>query len=537
MIIQQKGEKTMFCNLKISGRRIFFCLAAVALFASMALVATNATAEQQATKGGKFTVHINRDIGGFDHIKVPQGGMGRHQVLFAVHDFLFYQDDQGNLIPRLGIKATHSEDYKSWKVELRKGVKFSNGEELTSEAYVHHFNRLLSHTLADTFREQLGPRLERVVAIDKYNIDFQFSESNTAFDSVMAGQTYVFYLNAPGFAKANEGKPDYNRMACGAGPYMLKEWIPGKGVTLVRNPNYWNPKEQHADEIFYRITGGKETSGPWNALRAADLDAGWSLNGSILPLARKNKDLNVITGNRGMMHWMVNFNFDHKPLDNLLVRRALVHAIDRRAIIKVVTKGEAVLANQSFPQGSPWHIKGLEYPGYDPEKAMALLKEYGKPVPKIELWTMNIPSFKNVTVMIQAMWKKVGVETELKVGGRGPTGLIFNVIKGATPAWVMVGGPTIHPAIFNQSMHSKHRGNNWRVKSPELDAAAEKVRAARGREEILKAHEEFERAKIDVLPSLPLEYAIAAVITQKDIRGIEAPTTQLMGYHNIYRVD
>ena len=109
----------MFCNLKISGRRIFFCLAAVALFASMALVATNAAAEQQATKGGKFTVHINRDIGGFDHIKVPQGGMGRHQVLFAVHDFLFYQDDQGNLIPRLGIKATHSDDYKSWKADCR----------------------------------------------------------------------------------------------------------------------------------------------------------------------------------------------------------------------------------------------------------------------------------------------------------------------------------------------------------------------------------------------------------------------------------
>ncbi len=86
-------------------------------------------------------------------------------------------------------------------------------------------------------------------------------------------------------------------------------------------------------------------------------------------------------------------------------------------------------------------------------------------------------------------------------------------------------------------MNDRESYPTWRVKSPRLDVAAEKVRAARGLEEILKAHEEFERAKIEVLPSLPLEYAIATVITQKDIGGIMPPTTQLLGYHNIYKVD
>ncbi len=84
------------------------------------LPVSEALADHPAGSGGKFTVHINRDISGFDHIKVPQGGMGRYQVLYAVHDKLFSKDANGKTVSRLATKATHSDDFKNWRVKSPK---------------------------------------------------------------------------------------------------------------------------------------------------------------------------------------------------------------------------------------------------------------------------------------------------------------------------------------------------------------------------------------------------------------------------------
>jgi len=187
-----------------------------------------ALADHPAGTGGKFSVHVNRPFVAFDPQKMPRNDMGRLQMMHAVTDVLFYKNQKtGALIPRLGLSATHSDNYKVWRVKLRQGVKYSNGEELTSESYVHHFDRLLGGRLAGAIRGALKAKLEKVLAIDKYTIEFRLSEPNVAFDSMMAGAEYVWLINAPGFAKKNENSPDYARKLVGAGPYMIKEWIPG----------------------------------------------------------------------------------------------------------------------------------------------------------------------------------------------------------------------------------------------------------------------------------------------------------------------
>ncbi len=517
-------------------------LAGSAAAIALAVAATGAVGQEQPVKGGKLTVHINRDIGGFDHIKVPQGGMGRFQVLNAVHDKLFEKDADGKIVPKLAVKATAADDFKRWRVELRKGVKFAPhaanpAEELTSEAYVHHWNRLLGSSLAGRFRAQLGSNLQKVVAIDKHTVEFQFGEPNLAFRDVMAdGGVYVWFTNAPSFAKKFQEDPNYNRMSAGAGPYMVKEWVPGKGVTLVKNPNYWDPGSQHLDEIFYRITTGPETAAAWNAFAAGDLDVMWSLNGSGLARARKEGDkFNIANGTRGQLHFSINFQSSHAPLEDVRVRRALSHAIDRKAIIRIVGRNSPIFADQSFPPGSPWHCEGIAYPEFNVEKAKALLADFGKPVPKIEIWTLNIPSFRKTIEIIQAMWKKVGVESEIKVGGRGPTGVVFKIVKGETPAWMNPRGPLIHPTVFNMDLHSKHKNNIWRINSPKLDAAIAKVKAARGDAEVKAAHCAFEKAKTEVVAYMPFQYAPAAMMAQKHVGGVRTPNDANLGYHRLWR--
>ena len=461
--------------------------------------------------------------------------MGRFQVLWAIHDRFFERDENGEYVPALATAATASEDFKTWQITLREGVQFSNGAPLTSETYTHHFERLLSSDLADNFRAVIGGDLQEVVALDDLTLEFRFGEPNPAFQALLSsGGTYVMAANEVGFARENEDDEEYNRMAVGAGPYMLDEWSPGEGVRLVKNPYYWNPEAQYLDEIFYRITTGPETGPAWNGLVAGDIDVMWSITGGALDRARDNPQFTLANGSRDQMLWAVSYQTNHEPLQDVRVRRALSHAINRDVIIDIVLKNSAALADQSFPEGSPWRCEGIAYPEYDPEKAMALLAEVGEPLPTLELWTYNIPSWQQATEIIQAMWAEVGVEAEIKVGGRGPTGVIFQIQSGLTPTWMDVRGSLTHPTVFNMNFHSEDEGNLWNLDSPEIDAAIEAVLAAKNDEELLAAHCAYEQVKTEVVPYLPISYAPAALIANDNVGGVVKPNDVVLGYHRLW---
>lgn len=500
------------------------------------LSAGMAFGQEGAIDGGSITVHINRDIGGFDNIKVPQGGMGRFQVIWAVYDKLFEKDASGAIVPNIATEATANDDFTVWTVKLREGVKFSNGEPLTAQSYEHHFDRLLGSALADNFRGVLGGNLQQVVALDDLTLEFRFGDSHPAFKTVMAdgGSFPLSGANEIGFAQANEDKEDYNRMAVGTGPYMLKEWVPGEGVTLVRNPHYWNPEAQHLDEIFYRITDGPETGPVWNAFMAGDIDVMWSIDGSAASRAKDNESYVYENGTRGQLMYTINFQANHEPLQDVRVRQALALAINRDAIAKVIGKGAAPVAVQSFPPGDPWFCEGISYPDYNPEKARELLADYGQPIPTLELWTQSVSAWQQTVEMVQAMWSEVGVNAEINLGGPGPTGVIFQIQSGETPTWMDVRGSVVHPSVYGLNLHSEHNGNLWRIESPEMDMAIGAIKAAKNDAEIKAAHCEFEQAKIDAMPYLPFMYAPATLIGQANIGGIQAPNDVVLGYHKLW---
>lgn len=508
----------------------------VAVIAGAQLFWISSTTAAEPVKGGSFKVHLNSDIGGFDHIKVPRGGMSRYQALFGIHELLFnYDPKTGKISPALAIKAEHENDYKLWRVTLRKGVKFSNGKELTTEAYVHHFNRLLSHRLAGRFRAELGPRLEKVTAVDKHVMEFHFSQPHVGFDVIMGSPKYVWFLNEPGFAKENEKTPDYNTKAVGAGPYMLKEWNPGKGFVLVRNPNYWNPSAQYADEITYLVAPGPEVAIQWPKLQAGDVDASMTFGDLIVRGRKETKKLNFQEGWRQTLAWSLNFNLEKEPFNDIRVRQALTHAIDRKTLVKIFTRGGGRVAQEGFEPESVWHCGNIKYPAFDQAKAKKLLQEYGKPIPKFELWTRGVPSYRRVAEVLQGMWRKIGIDVDIKVGARGPTSLVNRVNRGELGAWILVVGQNIHPTVFTTEMHSKNKVNQWHIKSPKVDAALDGLFAARGFDSIKKSHCEFEQAKSQELPYVPFAYGMLSIFSQKNIGGLTPPSSVVAGFHKMYR--
>lgn len=512
-------------------RRMKLAVSAMAL-AGMQLAAGGiALAQDDET----FTIHLNSDIGGFDHIATPRGGMSRYQVLYAVHDLLFdYDIFTGELNPRLALSADPMDDFKTWRVALREGVEFSNGEALTTQAYVDHFDRLLASPLADEFRAEFGSNLQSVTAVDDYTMDFNFAETNVAFDVILGSPSYIWYLNAPGYAAEHQDDEDYNGQAVGAGPFMLEEWQPGHSITLVRNPNYWDADSIKAERLEFLISSGSESAILWPRLMAGDVDAAMTF-GELVPRGiAGDGGLNFNLGVRQTLGQAVNFNLDIAPFDDIRVRRAMAHAIDRDTVVEIATRGGGRVADEGFEPESVWHCGNIEQPEYNPDLARELLADYGEPV-QIEFFTRNVSSYLAISEILQEMWSDVGIEVDLVVEGSGPTSLVSRVNRGELGSWLLVIGQNLHPTVFNTEMHSDRSGNQWHIESASLDAAIDDLRAARTFDEIYEAHCTFEQAKADELPYIPLLYGMLSTFSQADVVGLPAPRSVFAGFNTMYR--
>ena len=500
-------------------------------FAGALGITAGAQAQETPKRGGKLIIRLIRDIGGFDHIKVPAGGRARQMVLATLGERLFEFDEKtGKSIPIVGLSHQSSDNNKIWRIKLRQGVRFSNGELLTAEAYANHWTRLLGSRLAPTYRRNLGGDLQAVTAAEKFTVEFRFGRPFPGFPAAMSAHRYLWYMNAPAFEKRNRDKPDYNRMSAGMGPYILKEWIPGDRVIVVRNPNYWNPAEQYLDEIEFRVMPGRSNT-VINNLLAGDVDVMLDYGPAIARgrrLAKQGK-LVIKEGWRKSIAPLVNFRTNQPPFDDVRIRRAVAHALNRPAAVKVLTRGTGDIANESFPPQSRWHCGNIDYPKHDPEKAKALIKEYGKPV-KFTLHSSSLPPFQRMAEVVLQQMRIVGFDATLKVGPRSPVPLLVNVRNDKVKAWIMPGIQLYDAANDEMSLRSGARGNLWRMNSPRIDAAIAKLTHAKGFAARKAALCEFQRVKAEVLPFVALMRSQAAIIMRPHVRGMANPTDGVQNF-------
>lgn len=500
------------------------------------LFAGAAEAGHPAGEGGRINVTIFNDIGGFDHLEAPHAGLSRLQVLFAVHDRLFEPDaGTGKPVPRLALKAVPRDDFTNWRVSLRPGVNFSNGEKLTADAYQRHFERLLKSEYAMRFRALAGAPLRKVTASGKLTIDFQFSKPNPGFRAAMShGGAYIWFLNAPNLMTRNRAHPGLSGMIAGAGPYRIAAWEPGKRVVLKRNPGYWDPAAQHADEIYYHILAGSNPEDLLQRLRGGQLDAAAVIADSVIRAARKQRDLRVFRSVRDHFGLAVGFNQQFAPLGDQVARLALVQAIDRRAIARALGGGNADIADQLFA-GARWRCADVGYPAHDPGGARNILEALGADFSQLQIWADDTPPMRRAAEMIQDMWRAVGVPTGVHLVTAAERSLTYQIVTGRAAVWIWQQGPFVHPSFSDLSLRSASRQNISRLRSAKIDAAIAGLARARSKKDIGAAHCAFEAVKSELVPYLPVMRGVLGMITRKDIGGVRLTGDPVLGYHRLFR--
>ena len=520
-------------------RRISTTLFVGALLAGTALLGTPGTANAQGAEkpkyGGILKTWLRRDPGGFDLLTRPTNTPEKMTTLSLIHARLFDLDPATNKpIPWLAESATASDDFKRWRIKLRTDVKFSDGSAMTSEDWQFHFDRLLGGKLGNRFRGFMGPRVDRVETVDKYTFDFIFSDPSPGFLTLMSYPNIAWSVSPAKWLKANANNPERNATAVGAGPYMLKQWRDDASGIMVQNPHYFDKKRQYLKAINFIVISN--ISNTFNALKSGQIDY-MNFPPWLLAKAKADKNLVVKAGPAPFAGLAVSWNQEKPPFNDIRIRQALIHALDRDPLAATLTRVPQTAPWDMFHDNSPWHCKpGFKYPEYSVQKAKALVAAYEKEKGPIGEMSFTMVPFKDllrVATVFQDYWKKAGLTVKIKPGPRGPSYNRSLLARKHDFFWVNLGAVQ-HPSVGTPNFHSKHRDNYFGVKDATIDSALEAVKNSRSDKETYTASCNFQKALVDQSRLIMWRIPDRSEAHWKHVKGINVPYGNHLQIHNIW---
>lgn len=357
---------------------------------------------ETSNEGRTLVVGQATDITTLDPMNAVDGGT--MFFLRNVFDTLVKVDEDGVAQPWLATSWDISEDGLVYTYHLRDDVYFTNGEQFTADDCQFTFERAPESYGCSTYMEYV----ESTEAVD----DFTFVVTLKAPYAPWLNTSSIFsIMNREAVEEAGDR---VNQIAVGTGPYMVTEWVPGEGCTVVRNDNYWGELPQ-IQTVEARIITDATTRAA--ALQSGDIHITSMLNEPDMPIFRDNADYTCAEGEYAFL-WHLVMNEDNEYLANPLVRRAIVYAIDRDAVNLVATEGKGGTASLYGSKGSAGYRPEFEEyfdETYDPEMARQLLAEAGYP----DGFTIKIQASTGhreiASVAIQSYLREVGINAEIEM--------------------------------------------------------------------------------------------------------------------------
>jgi peptide/nickel transport system substrate-binding protein len=300
-----------------------------------------------------------------------------------------YQYEPGSTkpIPALATGCTANEDSTEWTCELREGVKFHDGTDFNADAVVFNFERWRFTDNPYHFDSQVfeyyeymwngfdeNSMIQSVEKVDEYTVKFTLSEPLAPFLANLAMD--MFAISSP--AAIEEYGEDYGLPSAGCvgtGPFKFVEWVEGDHITVEANEDYWGGAPGVA-EIVWRVI--PDDSARFLALQAGDIHALEQAVVEDLQAAEENPDLYVETRpalNTGYLA----FPFQTEEFQDINVREAVVHAINRQGLVENFYGKYGEVANNFLPPLIWGHNDDIEPWEYDPELSQQLLADAGYP--------------------------------------------------------------------------------------------------------------------------------------------------------------
>lgn len=299
------------------------------------------------------------------------------RVLSSVYDTLVrFKENSFTLEPGLATSWTLSPDGLNYTFKLRRGVKFHDGTAFNAEAVKFTYDRLLDpkHPYANTgpfpFAGFYYGAIKQVTAVDASTVRVTLKRP---FSPLLNNLTLNTGRIVSPAAVKKWGK-EFASHPVGTGPFRFVGWEKNVRIVLEANPGYWEGRPGLARLIFRPL--------PEEQTRVTELlSGGVDFIVDVPPdnIAQIRSDPRFVFYQQPGPHvWWVTLNVRKKPFDDVRVRRAVNHAVNKQAIAGDLLKGTATISSGPVPPAITWAYTAqvAQYP-YDPARAKALLAEAG----------------------------------------------------------------------------------------------------------------------------------------------------------------
>jgi peptide/nickel transport system substrate-binding protein/oligopeptide transport system substrate-binding protein len=400
----------------------FFATTAIALCFALPAGAEDYQPDPNAKSGGNIVVTYKDDVATLD----PAIGYDwqNWSMIKSLFDGLMdYDPGTTDLRPGLAESYTISDDGMVFTFEVRNGVQFHNGREMTAEDVVYSFNRVTNPTTQspgagffwsikgyDAMASGEADALEGVTVEGPSTVRIELSRPDATFLHVMA---LNFASVVPREAVEASGD-DFGKNPVGTGAFSLAEWTIGQRLVFAKNETYWRNGIPYLDQITFEV--GQEPIVALLRLQNGEVD----VPGDGIPPAKFQEVMGdpaqaerVVEG--GQLHTgYITLNTQMPPFDNADVRRAVNMAINKDRIIQIIN-GRAIAATQPLPPTMPGYTEGYEGYAFDPEAAKAMLAKAGFAEGfETELYVMNTDPNPRIAQAIQQDLAGIGITAGIK---------------------------------------------------------------------------------------------------------------------------
>ncbi len=450
-------------------------------------------------------------------------------VAQQIFDGLVEFDHTLTIAPALAQYWKASRDGLTWTFTLKKGLKFHHGREVTAEDVVYSFTRILDPKTrsgaadlfvnikgAQDFREGRARQVTGLAALDRYTVQVSLSEAFAPFVSVLAvGHAKI----VPRELVEQQGDA-FGTRPVGTGPFSFLRWDRGKEIVLAANSEYFNGAPK-ITRVIYRIFPGENFEAMYSEFQRGQLEDSPLPYRRIVPLPEQTYVKRPMFSVR-----FYGLNRRLKPLDDRRVRQALIHAIDRPAVIEEVFLGRYIPARGVLPPGTQGYNPKLRGYAYDPQKARELLATAGYPagrgLPPIAIWSSVRDRVVVEHAQLRHYLEAVGFQPEFHYETDWPT---FSRLlgEGKLPVFLYAWYADVpDPDNFlTKLFHSRSPRNFFGYANPAIDDLLVHARNEPDPQRRVELYRRAEQAIVDDAPIIPFWHYTYERLFQPYVRSVE----------------
>ena len=477
------------------------------------------------TPGGTVKFAVEAESDGFNPT-TNRWAVSGHMVGSAVFDPLAAYDENGKAQPYLAKSFTPSADFKTWTIELRPNVNFSDGTPVDSAAVAKSLNTVRKDPLVGIALANVAT----VTASGPLSVTLVMIDPDASLPAGLT--TQVGYVVAP--AQLDAPSPANTRAPIGSGPFIQKEWVPDNRWVGEKNANYWRSdakgnKLPYLDSLEFRpITDPQSRV---NALLAGDVNM---LHTTDFPAMAKLKSeaqsgaLQVVFDQNETEESFVMFNTAKAPLNDVRVREGLKLCTDPAEVRLISEVPEDRAADSQFKKDSPWYSDS-GFTTNDPAAGKALLEQVKAEKGPITftLGTTPVPANVNVTALLKQQWEACGVSVTTTTTEQSK--FILDMATGNYQADLTRQFSGTDPAVDYVWWTGKNATgplalNFARLNDPELNAALDKGRASPDIAVRKEAYATVQKRQTALVPYIWLAHTQWALGAAKNIRNFTSMT-------------